>query len=69
MDNLPLGFAFSLSMNKNAMDYYNTLDYTTQEKLTNYIETAKNTQDTKLRIEQSISALNSGDINFLNIIE
>lgn len=69
MENLPLDFAFSLSMNKNAIDYYNTLDYTLQEKLTNFIGTAKTTQDTKLRIEQSITALNNRDINFLNIIE
>lgn len=68
MENLPLGFAFSLSMNRNAMNYYNSLDYDTQEKLTNYIENAKDSQDTKLRIEQSISALNNSDINFLNII-
>lgn len=41
MEDLPIGFAFSLSMNKQAMDYYSTLDYDTQNKIAKYIEDSR----------------------------
>lgn len=65
MENLPLGFAFSLSMNKQAMDYYSTLDFDTQAQITRYIENATSTKETKNRINSSINALSHADTSFL----
>ena len=65
MDNLENDFVFSLSMNRNAFNYYSSLDKETQFQINEYIQNAYDINETKSRISQSINALSNNDTSFL----
>jgi len=65
MEKIPADFAFSLSMNQKARDYYSTLSLDTQYQINEYINSATSLDETRFRINESINALSNLDTNFL----
>ena len=62
---LPVGFGMSLAMNKNAMDYYATLNYDNQMKIVSYIQDNKTGFEVKNKIRNVINNLEKGNIDFI----
>ena len=62
---LPVGFAMSLAMNKNAMDYYSSLSFDNQMKIVSYIQDNNTGFEVKNRINNAISNLENGNIHFI----
>ena len=67
MEEFNTSFSNSLSLNKNALDYYSTLSLDEQIKLNNFVNDAKTPSDIKFRTSKAIDALSNEDINFLEL--
>lgn len=59
------GFGMSLTMNKNAMDYYSKLTYEKQMKIVSYIKDNNTGFEAKNKIRNAINGLEKGNIDFL----
>lgn len=68
MDELPIEFDFSLSMNRSASDYFSSLDTNTQNQIKEYVLNSKSDLERKSRINESINALSNSSTDFLFFI-
>ena len=65
---LPVGFAMSLAMNKEAMDYYSKLTYDNQMKIVSYIQNNDTGFEVKSKIRNVINGLQNSNIDFTKLM-
>ena len=68
MDNareMPIGFVFSLALNKDAMNYYSTLDNIVKNNIKSFIQNNSSGIEAKEKIDIAIKSLENNSIDFL----
>lgn len=64
---MPIGFVFSLAQNKDAMEYYSTLDDNVKNNIKLFIKNNNSGAEAKKKINIAIDNLNKNNINFLKM--
>lgn len=62
---MPLGLGMSLCMNREAFDYYCTLDSSTKNRIIENVTCCETGEQAKKKIKQAVKALGEHDTGFL----
>ncbi len=65
MNNMPIGFLFSLSQNDKAMNFYSTLSEDQKNSISSYIQTCSSGDEAKEKITRVITNLENNNISFI----
>jgi len=68
MNNIPLGFIFSISQNNKAMNFYSSLSDIQRDAISNYIQNCTSGNEAKEKISNAITSLENKDLSFINNI-
>jgi hypothetical protein len=68
MDNgkLPVGFAFSLAQNEEALNFFGTLDRNTQMQIKGYVQNVSTGDEAKQKINTCVECLAKKNTDFLS---
>ena len=65
MNDIPLGFRFSLTNNNEAMKFYSNLSETEKEAISNYLQECSSSNKSKEKINNAINFLQNKNISFI----
>lgn len=65
MNDMPIGFLFSMSQNDKAMSYYSSLSQTQKESISKYLQNCSSGNEAKEKINTTINNLENNNISFL----